>query len=57
MIKKMGRPTTNPKDYQIKIRATKEQVERLEYLSKKMNVSKTEVMIKGLDLVYAQEKE
>ncbi|MCI9353829.1 MAG: hypothetical protein HFE58_03345 [Firmicutes bacterium] len=49
---KMGRPTTNPKDQAIKIRATKDDREKLLYCCEKLNKTQYEVIMEGLNWVY-----
>ena len=45
----MGRPTTNPKDQAIKIRATKDDREKLLYCCEKLNKTQYEVIMEGLN--------
>lgn len=49
---KMGRPTTNPKDQAIKIRATKDDREKLLYCCEKLNKTQYEVIMEGVNWVY-----
>ena len=49
---KMGRPTDNPKNMSIKIRATKDDREKLLYCCKEMNKTQYQILMEGLELVY-----
>lgn len=51
-IKKMGRPTNNPKNEELKIRISKEDKEKLEYCINHTNKSKSEIVRDGIDMVY-----
>nr|DAV12969.1 MAG TPA: hypothetical protein [Caudoviricetes sp.] len=48
----MGRPTTNPKELNTRIRLSHEDVDMLESCSKKLGVTKAEVIRKGIKMVY-----
>lgn len=52
METKKGRPTDNPKTIQTRIRMTKEQAEKLNECSKKLQISKTDVVVKGIEMIY-----
>lgn len=52
--KKMGRPTENPKNIQTRIRMTEEQAKKLEFCSKEKNITKTDVIILGIEKVYQE---
>ena len=54
MVKKMGRPTSNPKKHQTRIRMTDDEVEKLNYCSEKLSISKTDVINMGIDKVYKE---
>ena len=56
MSSKMGRPTENPKKEVIKIRATKEDREKLLYCCEIMNKTQYEVVTEGIDKVYEEIK-
>ena len=47
-----GRPTDNPKHEVIKIRATKEDREKLLFCCEKTGMTQYEVVMKGIDTVY-----
>ena len=49
---KMGRPTDNPKTEQIKIRATKEEVNLLKECCDTLGKTQREVIIQGIELVH-----
>lgn len=46
--KKLGRPTDNPKDITMKIRFDKDTAEKLEECSGKMEISRAEVVRRGV---------
>lgn len=50
--KKLGRPTDNPKNKIIKIRADEATVEKLEQCSKQLNISRSEIVRKGIHDIY-----
>lgn len=50
--KKMGRPTDNPKNNSVKFLADDETFEKLKECSKKLEVSRAEVIRKGIHKVY-----
>lgn len=52
----MGRPTDNPKNFQTKIRMTKEEYKMLEECVKLLNATKTEIIISGIKEVYKKAK-
>lgn len=47
-----GRPTNNPKNEVIKIRATKDDREKLLYCCEKTGVTQYEIVMQGIDKVY-----
>ena len=49
---KMGRPTDNPKTEIIKIRATKQDREKLLYCCEKTNKTQYEIVMRGISKVY-----
>ena len=53
---KMGRPTSNPKHNNTRIRMTDEQVEMLEYCAKVTGKTKTEIIALGIENVYQELK-
>lgn len=54
MSPKAGRPTDNPKDYSILIRATKDDREKLLFCCEKTGMTQYQVVMKGIDEVYKQ---
>lgn len=52
MSPRTGRPTDNPKTEQIKIRATKQDREKLLYCCEKTGMSQYEVIMLGIEKVY-----
>ncbi len=50
--KKMGRPTDSPKDINIKIRFDKATVDKLEICSEKMQITRAEVVRRGVKRMY-----
>ena len=50
--KKLGRPTDSPKDITMKIRFDKDTSEKLEVCSKKMEISRAEVVRRGVKKMY-----
>ena len=58
MSKKIGRPTTDPKRHETRIRMSDEDVRMLEICCQKTNLTKAEVIRRGIREVYTQiEKE
>ena len=47
-----GRPTTNPKTHETRIRMSDCDVEMLEKCSKELSITKADVIRKGIQLVY-----
>lgn len=54
--KKIGRPTNNPKNDELKIRISEEDKEKLEYCVSKTNKNKSEIVREGIDKVYNELK-
>ncbi|WP_308575905.1 hypothetical protein [uncultured Fusobacterium sp.] len=54
--KKMGRPTENPKNIQMRIRMSEEDNNKLEICSQKLNISKSDVVRLGIEKVYQEIK-
>ncbi|NCC69171.1 MAG: CopG family transcriptional regulator [Clostridia bacterium] len=50
--KKMGRPTDNPKDISLKVRLDKETSDKLDDCVRAMEVSKAEVIRRGVHKVH-----
>ena len=53
---KMGRPTSNPRVIQTRIRMSEEEAAMLEECAKALNTTKTEIVITGIKKVYASIK-
>lgn len=56
VTKKLGRPKGITKNIQTRIRLSEEEAEKLEFCSKTMNLSKTEIIRIGIDKVYKEIK-
>lgn len=56
MCPRTGRPTSNPKTEQIKIRATKEDKKLLKECCEKLNKTQYDVVMKGIKKVHAEIK-
>lgn len=54
MSPRTGRPTANKKTERLEIRMTPQEAEGLQYCADKMNISKTEVINYGIELVKAE---
>ena len=54
MSPRTGRPTSNPKTEQIKVRATKEDKALLDECCEKLNQTQYEVIINGIKKVHAE---
>ena len=52
MSRQIGRPKSNmPKDIMVRVRLDKEYTERLDKCSEKLQISKSEVIRRGIDMV------
>lgn len=52
--KKLGRPTTNPRINQLRIRLSDEELQILEKCCAETGMNKTEIVLKGIELVYSE---
>lgn len=52
----MGRPTTNPRNIELKVRISNEDKERLDYCTKNSNKTKSEIVREGIEKVYSEIK-
>lgn len=52
--KKMGRPTDNPKNIQMRIRLSEEENDKLEFCSKELKLSKSDIVRLGIEKVYQE---
>lgn len=50
--KKIGRPTESPKDYMLRTRMDKELVEKLDFLTEELKLSRSEVVRRGIEEQY-----
>lgn len=57
MSPRTGRPTTDPKRHDTRIRMSDEDVEILEYCAKVTGMTKADIIRKGIRLVYEEIKE
>lgn len=56
MSPRTGRPTNNPKNNRLELRLSDADAEKLKYCSKKENISRAEVLRKGLEEFYQKLK-
>lgn len=49
---KMGRPTDDPKTLNTRVRLSENDVRMLEYCSEKTGLTKSEIIRRGIELVY-----
>lgn len=55
MRKTLGRPKSdNPKNKQLKIKMTEQDFNNLEELAKKKNMTKTDIVMRGIELVKSE---
>lgn len=52
--KKMGRPTDSPKGNYTGIRLSDEEVKKLDFCMTKTGMTKTDILRRGIDLVYQE---
>lgn len=52
MSPRTGRPTSNPKTTEIKVRATEKDREKLLYCCERMGKTQYEVVMEGIEMVY-----
>lgn len=55
-MKKGTKLTDNPKDYMLRVRLDKETTEKLDYVSEKMEMSRSEVVRRGIEEQYHKAK-
>lgn len=48
----MGRPTENPKDIVIRARITEKENQMLNECVEKLRMTKTDIIVKGIELIY-----
>jgi predicted DNA-binding protein len=56
MSPQKGRPTDDPKNLNTRIRLSENDVEKLDYCSKKLGIKKSEIIRMGIDKVYKEMK-
>lgn len=54
MSPRTGRPTTDPKKHETRIRMSDKEIEMLEICCKKTGLTKADVIRQGIELVYKQ---
>ena len=54
MSPRTGRPTTDPKKHETRIRMSDREIEMLEICCKKTGLTKADVIRQGIELVYKQ---
>lgn len=52
MAKKIGRPTVNPADIQLRIRLNKDDAYKLQKASEALNINKSDVVRQGINIIY-----
>lgn len=57
MTKKVGRPTDEPKNHRESVRLSDNDMIKIDYCMKVTGLTKTDVIRKGVDLVYQKLKE
>lgn len=56
VTKKVGRPKGINKNIQTRIRMTEEEAEKLEYCAREKNMTKTDIVVLGIEKVYQEIK-
>lgn len=54
MSAKMGRPTLNPRNIQTRIRMNEQEAQMLKECAERLQKTKTDVVIMGIEKVYAE---
>ena len=54
MSPRTGRPTDNPKPHRESFRLSDDDIEKLEFCMNKTSMTKTDIIRKGIDLVYRE---
>lgn len=54
MSAKMGRPTLNPRNIQTRIRMSEQEAQMLKECAERLKKTKTDVVIMGIEKVYAE---
>ena len=55
--RKMGRPTDNPKNYEIKVKMSDDDMKKLNYVKSKTGQTISDVVRNGIDIQYGKIKE
>lgn len=53
---KIGRPTDNPRNVQMRIRLTKDESKKLRFCAENLNKTMTDIVVLGIEKVYANIK-
>ena len=56
MSPRMGRPTDDPKHSTVKIRVSDDDIKRLDFISEKTGLSKSEILRQGIREIYEKLK-
>ncbi len=51
IAKKMGRPTTNPRNKKIGFRMSEQEISDIEYCAEKMNTQRVNAVVEGIQLL------
>ena len=54
--RKIGRPTDSPKDYMLRVRMDSETLMMLDACCKKQNTSRSEIVRRGIKVLYEEQK-
>ena len=54
--RKIGRPTDSPKDYMLRVRMDSEKLMMLDACCKKQNTSRSEIVRRGIKVLYEEQK-
>ena len=54
--RKMGRPTSEPKDYELKVRISETDKQKVEEIQSKTKMSKSDIVRTGISKVYEENK-
>ena len=52
--KKMGRPTDNPRNKRLSLRIAENEMEDIEYCSRKLSIPKIDTVLRGIELLKAE---
>ncbi|WP_301963304.1 hypothetical protein [uncultured Megasphaera sp.] len=56
MSAKMGRPTENPRNIQVRVRLNEDEAAMLAVCAEQLQISKTAVIVRGIKQVYSEIK-